>query len=113
MQLPEGTRFAYIVSHEAYYWDAIRTHRADQRPEIIVQASAVDGGVAWEFTVTDTNVGSPKLTMFGDSWAAFDQIFEFFSALAALGETPTLAQVREVLDRLGAVDQTERAQPVR
>lgn len=113
MKLPKDTRLAYIVTHEAWYWDALRKSGGWEHPNLMVQASAKDGGVAWEFAVEETKIGHVRVAMFDDSWQAFDQMPEFFYALAELGENATLDQVRKALDLLGAVDETERTQPVR
>jgi hypothetical protein len=112
MQLPEDCRLAYIVSHEAWF---ARTPGIVDRPEISVCASANDGrGGEWSFGISEVDFGSHgqaiELKVFDDAFAAFAQIPEFFAALAAENITE-LAGVRALLDRLGAVDQTERRTP--
>jgi hypothetical protein len=47
--------------------------------------------------------------MFSDAFAAFAQVPELFSRLAALGDSASLDSVREVLEDLGALDETNRA----
>jgi hypothetical protein len=107
--LPDGLVFAYYVSHEAYYADAV-THR---QPEIMVAAVNPEGGARWEFGVRQHDLGSIdaiRVEVFDDAFAAFTQARPFFDALAA--ERPsTLAEVRTILDRLGAMDQTARTAP--
>lgn len=107
-QLPEDTHLAYVISHEAWYANSI----PDRNPEINVMASAEGGGVAWEFTVEEVDLGSSgpaiRVKVFEDAFAAFTQLPEFFALLAA-EKTDTLDGVRGILDRLGAVDETERA----
>lgn len=109
--LPEGTRLAYTVSHEAWY--ARRPGIVDQ-PQIMVSASSPGGGCAWEFGVNEHDFGSHgraiRVDVFDDAFAAFAQIPEFFAALAAEG-IGTLDGVRSVLDRMGAVDETDRTDP--
>jgi hypothetical protein len=107
MQLPEDTHLAYIVSHEAWYARAL----PDSRPEINVMAAATGGGVAWEFTVEEVDLGSHgpaiRVKVFDDAFEAFAQIPEFFAALAA-GQAGTLGDLREILDSMGAADETQR-----
>lgn len=108
MQLPEGTRLAYVVTHEAWYY-------RDGKPSVTVMAAAGGGGVAWEFAVEEFRFrGEPatQVQVFEDAYAAFAQLPEFFGALAA-GEGTTLADVIKLLDLLGAVDKTERRGPGR
>lgn len=120
MNLPEGTHLAYDVRHEAWYWITTNTIReaAGQRHGIVVMASAngAGGGVAWEFSIEDHADLQPphptlRLLMFDDSWAAFTQMPEFFGGLTELGPNVPLTQVRELLDQLGAIDETARTSP--
>ena len=107
MQLPEDSRLAYIVSHEAWYARSM----PDGQPEMSVMAAADGGGVAWEFTVEEVELGPPRpalrIKVFDDAFAAFTQIPEFFAALAT-GDYTTLDAVRSLLDGLGAADDTDR-----
>lgn len=111
VNLPEGTHLAYVVNHEAWYAEHIPLN---DPPTIMVQASAQGGGVSWEFSVEDgtKRIGKPSLllTMWDDSWGALPQIPELFAALAA-GHAATLGDLRELLDSLGAVDETSRVSP--
>lgn len=108
-RLPEDCFLAYFVMHEAYW--AERTWTPGQKPTVMVQAAGGEGGCAWEFAVEDyASINAVRLAMFSDSWAALTQIPEFFAALAA-GEVSSLADARTLLDRLGAVDRTERVSP--
>lgn len=109
--LPDDTHLAYTVRHETYYAGTL-----PGEPEVIVMASAKGsgGGVAWEFGVTDgaSRIGRGlELRMWDDAWAAFAQLPDFFAALAA-GEVASLDDVRALLDRLGAVDETDRVSPL-
>ena len=110
MNLPEDTHLAYSVFHEAWYASVPGNVR---QPEIGVAASAEGsgGGVAWEFAVEEVDLSPTaiRVRVFDDAFAAFAEMPEFFAALAAEKIT-TLAQVRELLDRLGAVDETSREQ---
>lgn len=111
MNLPDDCYLAYTVMHEAWY-----RHRtpADDKPELNISATSHGGGVAWEFHVNEHELGlrspSLQLHMFDDSWSAFVQLPELFAALAA-GEVATLTDLRGLLDKLGAVDTTERKNP--
>ena len=107
--LPEGTHFAYTVTHEAWYARSL----PDDRRELNISASALgaSGGVAWEFTVEEVDLGSHglpiRVKVFDDAFAAFAQIPEFFAALAA-NDIDTLDKVTLLLQHLGAVDETQR-----
>src|SRR5437879_2598105 len=107
MELPGDTHLAYVVTHEAWYANAL----PDRHPEISVLASAEGGGCAWEFMVEEVDLSPSgpaiRVKVFDDAFAVFAQMPEFFAALAA-EKTDALDGVREILDRLGAVDETER-----
>ena len=112
MNLPEGTHLAYTVWHEAWWFS---TAAAGDPPSVMIAASAKGegGGVAWEFPVEEIELGGKPVTrakIFDDSYAAFTQVPELFAALADGGGT-TLTAVIELLDMLGAVDETERVSP--
>jgi hypothetical protein len=111
MQLPEDTHLAYHVWSEAWYTKAVR----DKRPSIGVAASAqgTGGGVAWAFQITQYELGGKDCTLieaFSDAYAAFTQVPELFAAFAEHAPG-TLAEVRGILDNLGAVDETARVDP--
>jgi hypothetical protein len=112
-QLPDDTHLAYVVSHEAWYG----TRDIVRRPQINVAASAhgSGGGVRWEFTVEEVDLGSHgkpiRLKIFDDAFAAFAEIPEFFASLNEDG-AGALDDVRHLLDSLGAVDETERKSPI-
>lgn len=110
MALPEDTHLAYTVTHEAWYARSL----PDDRREINITASAPGGGVAWEFTVEEVDLGSHgpaiRVKVFDDAFAAFAQIPQFFANLAG-GKVKTLDEVRDVLRLMGAVDETERRGP--
>jgi hypothetical protein len=110
--LPEDCHLIYTVSHEAWY--ARHPGIVDQ-PQIMVSASSDEGGCAWEFGVNEHDFGTGhgraiRADVFDDAFAAFAQIPEFFAALAA-EKIGTLDEVRALLDRMGAVDQTDRRDP--
>jgi hypothetical protein len=112
MNLPEHTHLAYILIHEA--WWAAANHI--DHPQLSISASHKGGGCAWEFTAEQDELGGRQVVrvkMFFDSFAAYAQMPEFFAALAEQGESATLDSVREVLDSLGAVDETEHETPIR
>lgn len=113
MNLPDDTHLAYIVSHEAYYWNAAKT--PGEKPHLNVQASARGngGGVAWEFDVSEHFLGNEyctRIEMFDDAYAAFAEIPEFF-VLMRERRPGTLREVRGILDGLGAADETKRTDP--
>jgi hypothetical protein len=113
MNLPEDTHLAYTVWHEAWYADASRI--PGELPHLMVSASAKGsgGGVAWEFQVDEEELGREMVTrvkMFDDAYPALTQMPEFFAALAEQ-QPATLAEVRAILNGLGAVDETERVSP--
>lgn len=112
INLPEGARLTYTVSHEAWYWAATRNaERYDG--ELMVHASAPDGGVHWEFAVRRYDLGGRhhlRVEIFDETWRAFEQIRPFFDGLQA-GGVATLDDVRELLDTYGAQDVTARVSP--
>ena len=111
MNLPEGSHLAYIVWHEAWYAEASRT--PGEHPHLMVQTAHEGGGVTWAFQIDGHELGGSLVTrvkMFDDSYGAFAQIPEFFAALAD-GGPATLGDIMEILDGLGAVDETPRVSP--
>ncbi len=105
MQLPENCQLAYVVAHEA--WDGQTPGFVDHPT---VRVAAVDGrGAVWEFTVEEVDYGHRviRVGIFDDAFGAFQQIPEFFAALAEK-RTTTLPEVVAILDGMDAVDQTER-----
>lgn len=113
--LPEDTHLAYIVSHEAWY---AKGAGIGDRREINISASAEGsgGGVAWEFSVEEVDLGQSRpvpalrVKVFDDAFAAFAQIPEFFATLAAQAPA-SLRDVTALLDYMGAVDETKRTSP--
>lgn len=106
MNLPEGSHFAYIIPHEAYYRDVV----ANSQPSIYIMAAANEGGVMWEFDVEEHRFGGKTvlfLRMFDESWVAFIQIPEFFTMLREQRPT-SLVKLRVLLNELGAKDNTQR-----
>lgn len=111
-----GYRLEYIVAHEAWYGDAIRS-AGQTDPQInIVKAVVGGGGAAWEFTITDRSalVNRPaiQVRVFDETFSAFAECAPLFAALAERQPT-NLDGVRAILDELGFTDATERVQPVR
>jgi hypothetical protein len=108
INLPEGASLTYTVMHEAWFKSVL-----DGERYLMVHASARGGGCHWEFQVVEGEISphpSTRVKIFDDAYAAFTQIPEFFAALTA--EAPgTLDGVRAILDRLGAVDETQREKP--
>lgn len=112
--LRDDCYLAYVMSCETFYSDVIKPsqHHRSRLAEMTVQAAAEDGGCAWEFTISEWDLGGPttQVEMFGDSYVAFSEIPEFFAALSEQGPQ-SLAHVRVILDKLGAVDRTQRLRP--
>lgn len=113
ISMPDDCTFAYTVCSEAWYSEVLKdTGVMKNRPELMVAASGNGGGCKWEFSVVEKNLGGPtvQVRMFGDSFDAYVSIPAFFSALER--EQPsTLDEVRQILDDLGAIDQTQREEP--
>ncbi len=104
--MPDGYTFTYYVPAEAWYADTLGRIRDD---EVCVSAAAETGGVAWEFAFKMAEHGL-RIEMFNDAFSCFAHVPELFTALA--DEQPTtLADVRAILDRLGATDSTPRVKP--
>lgn len=107
MNIPADCQLTYIVSRETWYAHVLTV----DEPDIMVHASARDGrGVEWEFAVvvhTHPVTEHIQVRVFDEGFPAFAQLPEFFMALAEEKPT-TLAEVRAILDRLGAADWTLR-----
>lgn len=105
---------AFIVNGEAWYTKAVPPGL--RTSGVMIQRAHRDGGVAWEFRVDEHDLGGKtlQLHMFADSWQAFAEVPELFSALREQ-QPRTLAELRAVLVGLGFYDLTERVQglPVR
>lgn len=104
---------AYTVPGEAWYASALP--EADTS-ELTVCAPAhtptgTPNGVRWEFAIRAVDVPALELVILEDAWPAFTDVPALFAALAAPPAPTTLAQVRTVLDRLGATDITPRQHP--
>lgn len=117
MAVSDDCRFEYIVNHEAWYYlpktDTARAGGSTGR-ELNIRSAATGGGVAWEFMIQEYSFGNHpdavRVCIFDDAFAAFTEIPEFFTALRDEHPT-TLAAVRSILDRVGAVDATARETP--
>lgn len=97
---------AYVVNHEAWYHQHLPAQMQDQ--SINVQSASTGGGVAWEFEVERVPDIGIRLGMFDDSWDAFTEYPDLFRELQALGKGTNLDEIRDVLDRLGFKDITQR-----
>lgn len=110
MQAEEGYIYTYIIGTEAWYYQPLAAHCDN----IMIGKDHVDGGCAWEFAVTEHDLGGPTLRteMFGDSWDAFRDVPELFEALRT--RVPrTFAELVTILDELGFVDVTPRVRSER
>jgi hypothetical protein len=99
---------AYVVPHEAWYSQHLPERDG---PSISVELASREGGCAWEFEITGEGDLGVRIKMFSDAWRAFTDVPELFPALAALGPSATLADVRRLLDRQGWEDITRRTPP--
>src|SRR5689334_5132436 len=105
--LPGNTRLTYTVMHEAHWASLAWTGLGE--PDQINIAATAGQGARWEFVVFEKD-GKARLCMYDEAWPAFQEIPDFFAALPGLR---TLDDVRALLDRLGAVDDTERVPAAR
>src|SRR3954447_12698440 len=114
LKAPAGYHYGYHVTHEAWY----SSTSPNRTPSITVGLNADEGGCAWEFVI-DQGEGTAlsrtcQIGMPGDSWRAFTEVPELFTALAAVvrgDDAVTLDEVREVLEGLGFRDETARVSP--
>jgi hypothetical protein len=95
--------------HEAWYASVLKGAR-----EINIMAESVGGGCAWEFKIElRDDLGDKtayRLSVFDDAFVAFVQIPEFFELL---GESRPVTErgIIHLLERVGAVDSTDRRGP--
>jgi hypothetical protein len=110
-ELPGGTHLAYYVYHESQWWsqlsDELRPNGGRRCVQVAASARGRGGGVRWEFSVVEVPDIGLKLSIFDDTWPAFQEIADFFRDLA-VDRPSTLAEVVTLLERIGAVDETER-----
>jgi hypothetical protein len=109
--LPENTHLAYTVHSEAWYARAASASMGP--PSISVGASyGASGGCAWEFVIEEASFDHHpiRVCLFDDAFDAFVQIPRFFVALRERS-IMTFAGVRELLDEMGAADETKREDP--
>lgn len=103
---------SYTINHEAWYWDAVADRYGNQH-SVMVHSTSTGGGVDWEFSIEEVDLGSVRAVragIFDDAFKAFTQVPELFARLAS--EAPKdVAGVVAILDQLGAVDVTERVSP--
>lgn len=113
MELPEDCFLAYVVQHEAWYYEPNRAAGVSGGRSLNISASSRGGGVAWEFSVEEHphNGGGVKISMFDDAFPALVQVPEFFAALNGDEVPESVTAVRAILDRIGAADTTERVNP--
>jgi hypothetical protein len=104
-RIDEDCTLTYVVQRETWYassWSA-------EKPAISVVAGADGGGCKWEFVVEQHSLSGDvlRLQMFGDALDAFADIPEFFTALRDQ-KPSSLAELRVLLEGIGAKDATER-----
>ncbi|MFI6510072.1 hypothetical protein ACIBCT_20905 [Streptosporangium sp. NPDC050855] len=113
MNLPDDCYLTYVIAHEAWYAKVPGTVDV---PQLSIVASSRGGGCAWEFVAKEIELGqrtpSIRLDIFDDAFAAFEQLPGFFKTIGEVKPT-TLAELVDILNGLGAVDDTERVEPER
>jgi hypothetical protein len=112
VNLDPDCKLAYTIIDETYYRDAMK-HQ--ERPLLWVSSSCEDTSIDWQFNVEEYTFDwgrSLQLTMHPSACKAIVQVPELFAALAEQ-EPKTLSEMVAILDRLGAVDVTERDEPVK
>lgn len=110
-------RFAFYVSHEAWYWAHARS--AGLEAEITVSRDAVgpDGqahGCDWEFGLQwRTDRGrQPQLRLYSEAWPALLELPHVFSGLARISAPgPGPGAVADLLTVAGLADATARTDP--
>lgn len=118
MDAGEGYTYSFITCHEAWWWGANRIARHPHEvAQLMIQRSADEGGVAWEFEMTwhqfkdeRRDPPSPRVSLFSDSWSAFEEIPEFFAMLDQDSKVGP-GEMAERLEQLGFIDITERENP--
>lgn len=110
--LPGNTHLAYTITHETEWWPQLppelRGDNGNRSIYVAASARGQGGGARWEFSVVEHPGIGIKLGIFNDAWPAFQEIADFFRDLAV--DRPTsLDDIVQLLDRIGAVDETERA----
>lgn len=109
---------AFHVTHEAWYWQAIRDTHSNQ-PEIMVGMYDPDDGggcdyewgIRWHSLDAARTRLSPQVQIFHDAWPAFTDptMGTLFTRLAQIGDAvPTPEEVKAALLELGFADLTER-----
>ena len=110
-ELPGNTHLAYTIYHETEWWSQLSDHTRPNGGQRCVQVAASahgrGGGARWEFGVIEHPGIGLKLSIFDETWPAFEEIADFFRDLA-VDRPKTLDEVVRLLDRIGAVDETER-----
>lgn len=97
------SELTYSIGTDTWYWEAL----AEEHPMIWIAAPG------WEFEVQEHDLNGEltlRLLMFDEDFAAFTQIPELFTALSAQRPS-TLAELRVLLDGIGARDVTPRQSP--
>src|ERR1051326_1861388 len=105
MNIPDGYTLTYIVQAEAYY-----AHVVKEPGLSVVLRYDDEGGCRWEFQVKPYDFCTSKavqLQIFEDAFEAFAMIPEFFEEIRQQ-KPNSLAEVRQILDGIGAVDATDR-----
>ena len=111
------SRLSYVISHEAYYSDVVKGREINVQREALTEDGEHDG-VHWEFGFEwhdfDRHGEAVQVKLFDDAWVAFNEIPEFFQALARRstveGSMPSMppAAVAALLDEHGFTDITPR-----
>lgn len=111
---PPGYRFDYVVADETYYARYVRQAPGGRYPEMWVrkdrlgESDGVHADEGWELNIVEKE-GGIRVEVLCDAFTAFTDVPELFAALPHT--SPTLADVRALLDALGFVDATDRGTP--
>ncbi|MEV6774416.1 hypothetical protein AB0N05_37845 [Nocardia sp. NPDC051030] len=109
----KDVQLSYTLWHE--WWNP---PARSSKPMVNVRMETEDGlETAWEFDVIEVappqadGTGSAlDVSIFTDGFPAFHSFAPFFAELATR-RTPSFSDVVEMLDKLGAIDLTERTAP--
>jgi hypothetical protein len=105
-ELPDGAFLAYYIPYEAWYCGD------DPERLICVIARLKGGGCRWEFLIREVPTIGLRVEVFDDAWDAFAEVPVLFAALArGLDGAGDLAELRTLLDGMGATDVTPRTNP--
>lgn len=113
-------KIGYSIQNEAWHYEKLKTVLNDRHVyEIVVMINpglleGESGGIDAEFMIRWYSLrgkATPQIQPWADSWRFLPQLTDLFAELAQLDIHATPADVIAVLDRIGAVDITQRTSP--